>query len=214
MAAGLGFKDFQAGSVLTAADTNGYLMQGILVFATTAARDAAITSPQEGQFAFIKADDTTYYYTGSAWLPSAMDNRAYTSYTPTMVSGSWTVGNGVFTARYKTIGKMVHLYGDFEFGSTSAVTATTFAITLPVTANTAVTPYVYSGGSHFHDVSAGLGVVGISRIQNATDLYLFWNDPEPTPLAVYNAPWSTAVVLPFTFATGDIVAFNIVYEAA
>lgn len=213
MAAGLGFKDFQAGSVLTAADTNGYLMQGILVFSTTAARDAAITSPQEGQFAFVKADDTIYYYTGSAWAISATDNTAYTSYTPTMVAGSWTVGNGVFTTRYKTIGKFVHFYGEFEFGSTSAVTATTFAITLPVTANTAVIPYVY-GGSHFHDVSAGLGVVGISRIQNANDLFLFWEDPEPTPLAVYTAPWSTAVVLPFTFTTSDIVAFNIVYEAA
>jgi hypothetical protein len=29
MAAGLGFKTFTTGEVLTAADTNGYLMQGI-----------------------------------------------------------------------------------------------------------------------------------------------------------------------------------------
>jgi hypothetical protein len=33
MAAGLGFKDFQTGEVLTAADVDGYLMQGIWVFA-------------------------------------------------------------------------------------------------------------------------------------------------------------------------------------
>ena len=46
MAAGLGFKTFTTGEVLTAADTNGYLMQGINVFASTAARNAAITSPQ------------------------------------------------------------------------------------------------------------------------------------------------------------------------
>jgi hypothetical protein len=54
MAAGLGFKTFTTGEVLTAADTNGYLMQGVLVFADAAARDAAITSPAggaEGQFA-------------------------------------------------------------------------------------------------------------------------------------------------------------------
>jgi len=44
MAAGLGFKTFLTGDVLTAADTNGYLMQGVLVFATAAARDSAITS--------------------------------------------------------------------------------------------------------------------------------------------------------------------------
>ena len=67
MAAGLGFKDFTTGEVLTAADVDGYLMQGVLVFASAAARDAAITSPQEGQFAFLKDTNTTMYYTGSAW---------------------------------------------------------------------------------------------------------------------------------------------------
>ena len=67
MAAGLGFKTFTTGEVLTAADTNGYLMQGILVFASAAARDAAITSPQEGQFAYLKDTNVTTYYTGSAW---------------------------------------------------------------------------------------------------------------------------------------------------
>jgi hypothetical protein len=67
MAAGLGFKTFTTGEVLTSADTNGYLMQGILVFASAAARDAAITSPQEGQFAYLKDTNVTTYYTGSAW---------------------------------------------------------------------------------------------------------------------------------------------------
>jgi len=67
MAAGLGFKTFTTGEVLTAADTNGYLMQGVLVFADAAARDAAITSPQEGQIAYLKSDDAIYKYTGASW---------------------------------------------------------------------------------------------------------------------------------------------------
>lgn len=67
MAAGLGFKTFATGDVLSAADTNGYLMQGVLVFASAAARDSAITSPQEGQFAYLKDTNVTTYYTGSAW---------------------------------------------------------------------------------------------------------------------------------------------------
>jgi hypothetical protein len=67
MAAGLGFKTFNTGDVLSAADVNGYLMQGVLVFAGATARDAAITSPQEGQFAFLKDTNVTTYYTGSAW---------------------------------------------------------------------------------------------------------------------------------------------------
>jgi hypothetical protein len=67
MAAGLGFKTFNTGDVLSAADVNGYLMQGVLVFADATARDAAITSPEEGQFAFLKDTNVTTYYTGSAW---------------------------------------------------------------------------------------------------------------------------------------------------
>jgi hypothetical protein len=67
MAAGLGFKDFVTGEVLTAADVDGYLMQNIWVFASAAARDAAVTSPQEGNFAYLKDTNVTTYYTGSAW---------------------------------------------------------------------------------------------------------------------------------------------------
>jgi hypothetical protein len=67
MAAGLGFKDFATGEVLTANDVDGYLMQGVWVFASAAARDAAVTSPQEGNFAYLKDTNVTTYYTGSAW---------------------------------------------------------------------------------------------------------------------------------------------------
>jgi hypothetical protein len=67
MAAGLGFKDFTTGEVLTAADVDGYLMQGVWVFANATARDAAVTSPQEGNFAYLKDTNVTTYYTGSAW---------------------------------------------------------------------------------------------------------------------------------------------------
>ena len=67
MGAGLGFKTFVTGDVLTAADTNGYLMQGVWVFASAAARDAAVTSPQEGNFCYLKDTNATQYFTGSSW---------------------------------------------------------------------------------------------------------------------------------------------------
>jgi len=68
MAAGLGFKTFTTGEVLTAANVNGYLMQGVLVFASAAARDSAITSPQEGQTCYLKDTDAVLTYSGSAWV--------------------------------------------------------------------------------------------------------------------------------------------------
>ena len=68
MAAGLGFKSFNTGDVLSAADTNGYLMQGIWVFASAAARDAAVTSPQEGNSCYLKDTDVIQVYSGSSWV--------------------------------------------------------------------------------------------------------------------------------------------------
>jgi hypothetical protein len=69
MAAGLGFKTFATGDILTAADANGYLMsQTVMVFADSTARAAAITSPQEGMITFLKDTDSTEYYSGSAYV--------------------------------------------------------------------------------------------------------------------------------------------------
>ena len=68
MAAPLGFKTFTTGEVLTAADTNGYLMQGIWTFANATARDAAVTSPQEGNTCYLKDTDVIQVYSGSAWV--------------------------------------------------------------------------------------------------------------------------------------------------
>jgi hypothetical protein len=70
MAAG-GFKEFVAGEVLDEDEINDYLMQGVLVFAGTAARGSAITSPVEGQFSFLKDTDTVEFYDGSAWVDFA-----------------------------------------------------------------------------------------------------------------------------------------------
>lgn len=70
MAAGQGFKTFATGDVLTAADTNGYLMsQTVMVFADSTARAAAITSPQQGMISFLKGTNSMEYYNGSAWVP-------------------------------------------------------------------------------------------------------------------------------------------------
>ena len=67
MAAGLGFKDFVTGEVLTAADVDGYLMQGVWVFADAAARTSAVASPQEGNMSFLKDTNSVEYYSGAAW---------------------------------------------------------------------------------------------------------------------------------------------------
>ena len=64
--AGAGFKSFADGNVLLASEVNTYMMeQQIMVFADSTARDAAITAPTEGMFAFLKSTDKLTVYTTS-----------------------------------------------------------------------------------------------------------------------------------------------------
>jgi len=66
--AGAGFKTFVNGNVLLASEVNTFMMeQQIMVFAGTAAREAAITSHSEGMFAFLKDTDTLTYYDSTQW---------------------------------------------------------------------------------------------------------------------------------------------------
>jgi hypothetical protein len=105
MAAGLGFKTFVTGDVLTASDTNGYLMQGVLVFASAAARSSAITSPQEGQTTYLKDTDNIDVYSGSAWVtksassstPKVLQVVSATTTTTTVIS-STTLTDTTITA--------------------------------------------------------------------------------------------------------------------
>lgn len=123
MAAGLGFKTFVSGDVLTAADTNGYLMQGVLVFATTTARDAAITSPQEGQFAFTKDADSLWYYDGSAWVATSLAADITGVTAGTALAGGGTSGD-------------VTLNVDVNSASTVTATNSDYILISDVTDNT------------------------------------------------------------------------------
>jgi len=112
MAAGLGLKTFVTGDVLTAADTNGYLMQGVWVFATAAARDAAVTSPQEGNMCYLKDTDAVQYYSGSAWTAVAGASSALTKINTTSFSAVASQAvNSVFTSTYKNYRVLITLSG-------------------------------------------------------------------------------------------------------
>ena len=114
MAAGLGFKTFNTGEVLTSADVNGYLMQGVLVFASEAARNAAITSPQEGQFAYTKDNNSLWYYTGSAWAASGATGDIEGVTAGTGISGGGTSGTVTITNSMATA---IDAKGDLVVGT-------------------------------------------------------------------------------------------------
>ena len=61
--AGLGYKAFAAGAILTAAQVQGYLQdQAVMTFASSAARSAAITLPTQGMTTYLTDSNTYWQY--------------------------------------------------------------------------------------------------------------------------------------------------------
>jgi hypothetical protein len=139
MAAGQGFKTFTTGEVLTAGDVNGYLMQGINVFADAAARDAAITAPAEGQFAYTRDNNSLWYYTGSAWAASGAtgDIEGVTVTSPLTGGGtSGTVTVGILSGTTSNLGAV-------QLSDSTSSTSTTLA----ATANSVKTTFDLANGA-------------------------------------------------------------------
>ena len=81
--AGAGYKNFTAGDVLAADDVDTYLQeQTIMVFATAAARDSALTSVKaDGMHAYLGDVNRVTVYDGSNWITTQSVNQE--SWTPT-----------------------------------------------------------------------------------------------------------------------------------
>jgi len=174
MAAGQGFKTFTTGEVLTAGDVNGYLMQGVLVFASAAARNAAITSPQEGQFAFTKDTNGLWYYDGAAWVASGATGdiegvTAGVGITGGGTSGTVTITNDMATTITASgdivVGTGSGTYDNLPIGTTGQL----------LTADTTVSPYKVKWATPAAAASgltylAGGSVTSVSSISLATNI--------------------------------------------
>jgi hypothetical protein len=103
--AGAGKKTFTAGEILTASDTNTYLMeQTVMNFAGTASRASAIPTPSTGMTSYIGVTGTATIpqietYTGSAWqTPYGSTLLANV----TVSSASTVAIDNVFSSTYST----------------------------------------------------------------------------------------------------------------
>jgi hypothetical protein len=169
MAAGQGFKTFTTGEVLTAGDVNGYLMQGINVFTNATARDAAITAPAEGQFAFTKDNNSLWYYDGAAWVASGAtgDIEGVTATSPLTGGGtSGTVTVGIQDASTSQRGSVQ--LSDSTSTTSSVLAATPTAVksaydlanaAIPKTLTTTTGDTIYASGANT-PARLGIGTTG------------------------------------------------------
>jgi hypothetical protein len=110
--AGLGYKTFAAGEILTAANLQGYATdQSVMVFASSAARSAALAAPSQGMVSFLSDSGTTWQYyelynastnPGGAktagWYPTGSQAVFYGTATRSTASGTtYSVGASGFT---------------------------------------------------------------------------------------------------------------------
>jgi hypothetical protein len=159
MAAGLGYKEFTTGDVLTAADANGYLAsQVVMVFASAAARTSAIASPQEGMISYLKDTNSTEYYSGSAWVAISGGSAGalvYVGGAPFSASSSQSLNN-IFTSTYQNYLVVVNI----DSVSTAA------NINLRMRASGTDSSASYYNNILYNDISAGSASFGNIQVNN------------------------------------------------
>lgn len=187
----MGFFNFAPGDLLTDTRMDEVMRQGIIPFASTAARDSALAGIlAEPLYTYQTDTNEITYYDGAAWRTIY---KPPTSWTP-----SWTnlsVGNGVVTASYSRSGDSVQANVKLVLGSTSSVSGSV-STTLPV-ATTSTQPHV--GGAVLTD--AGTRTYCGNSFQNGSSITVFHTEGVGTIT-------STS---PFTWTTNDEIYYSVTY---
>lgn len=183
---GSGYKNFTAASVLTAADLNNYCQsQSVMYFATTTARDTAITAPVDGMTAYIGSNDASeglYTYNGTSWRKGPGWNAPW----GVQLYAVDTVSTRDFTATPATITNIT--------GSVSVVNNRTYRCTFQCRyLNTSV-----GIGNTFTMRAGGTGFW--SAIQNN---YSNINDQIFTSTAIYRATSTASLTFDVQASTGS-----------
>ena len=160
--AGAGYKLFQTGDVLTAAQVNTYLNeQTVMVFASAAARTSALTSVlAEGMVSYLQDTNAVEVYDGSAWVSigASGDITGVTTGTDSGLTGGVTSG----TANLK-----LKLEFDAETGTTYTLVAANLNQLVTLNNSSAITvtvpPSVFSAGDQIHCQQIGTGQVSFAQ---------------------------------------------------
>jgi hypothetical protein len=179
---GSGFRTFAASEVLTSSNVQNYLMtQSVMYFASTAARDAAITSPVAGMVAFIDSNDANegfYIYHGA--------------------TGGWRKGPG-WNAPWGIVASTSLTTGAATYNSTSYTNMTTLAPTLLRNRL-----YRINFQAMFDNISGG--VIGVVRLTNTTTATVLQQGNYSVPSGQFVVPHLSVLVRPTSTTTPTIAA--------
>lgn len=131
---------------------------------------------------------------------------AWVSYTPTLGGTGWALGDGVVTASFCQIGKIVHYRINLAIGSTTVIGSDNITFTLPVTSNATNRPSFMVVG-HAIDASAN-ALYELAGLANTTTTVRF------ATLGASGQHTQMNTTTPFTWASGDAIRAAGVYEIA
>lgn len=130
---------------------------------------------------------------------------AYSAHTVTWTNV--TVGNGTTVARYTKFNKLVHYWGKFTLGTTSAITGQ-IGIDLPVNCHASQVD-TFIGVAGLQDTGVGTYPAFPLAI-GADTIYIY---PMGTGGA-YGSLSGTSATIPFTWGNTDVIQWDLTYEAA
>jgi hypothetical protein len=165
--AGAGYKLFNTGDVLTAAQVNTYLQeQVVMVFASATARTTALTGVlAEGMMSYLQDTNAVEVYDGSNWVSvgSTGDITGITTGTDSGLTGGVTSGNATLKLK---------LEFDAETGTTYTLVAGNLNQLVTLNNSSAITvtvpPSVFSAGDQIHCQQIGTGQVTFSQGSGVT----------------------------------------------
>jgi|DEB0MinimDraft_6_1074348.scaffolds.fasta_scaffold143550_1 hypothetical protein len=123
----------------------------------------------------------------------------YQTYTPSFTG----IAFSSYTARYARVNNLVHVW--FSGLLSGAVTGT-IEITTPTNSEAVTNDIIFPGNCTAFDVGSSVLYPGAVMMRNGASLQF------RTAAYPMNLSWSNN--LPFTWATGDLLSFDLVYEVA
>lgn len=202
----MAYKTFAAGDVLTATELNTYLMdQSVMVFTNATARDAALTSPTEGMYAYLTASDHLTIYNGTDWVIS---DTSWNSYTPTLQN--FTQGTGATTqAYYARINKTVVVQVYITMGTTAPTVTGQVGISLPVD-QASSNRSLSVGHVMMRDFDLATSYIGNVYLTSSAPGKAFLQGINSA--GTYTTLANATATVPFTWAANDYFSFTITYQ--
>ncbi len=199
-----GWYDFVAGAKPLASEWDDYIgKQTVMVFATAAARDTALSSAKrDGMVTYLQdAPKRLEYYDGSVWRTFLSE---WVTWSPTYTN--LTIGNGTVIAQYRYSGmRAIQAKWNLTMGTTSAV-GTDPRLTLPVSP--------LDDGVEIDNCqvrmsdATGVRCVGFLYSVSGSTVGILSGQVSGTALAMV----TTTSSVPFPWAVNDYMKFDLEYE--